>query len=91
MDELDEIYRFIQQSFPGRAKSFLKALQNKILSLKKFPHRGSRAKILEEQEEGYEVRFIEYKHYLIFYTVDEKKVNILHLAGPGENWVKWFV
>lgn len=91
IDELDQIFRFIRQDSPARAKEFVKALQKKVMSLKQFPRRGSRAKILENDE--IEVRFLEYKGYLVFYTFSEKErtVIVLHFASPGQNWVDFFL
>lgn len=90
IDELDELYRFIFTDSPRRARQFLKKLQNKILSLKVFPRRGSRAMLLEDSESVNEIRFLEYQGYLLFYTIDDKAVTVLHIAGPGQNWVEFF-
>ncbi len=88
VDELDRLYHHISKEFPTRARSFLKQLKGKILSLKNFPSRGSRAKILEEQD--LEIRFIDYKGQLILYTIHEKEVVVLHISGPGQNWMEVF-
>jgi plasmid stabilization system protein ParE len=89
IDELDQIYRIISEDYPSRAKSFLKGLKTKILGLKKFPLRGSRAKILESKGIKTEIRFIEHKKYLIFYVV-EKEVTVLHVSAPGRDWMRFF-
>lgn len=91
IDELDQIFRFIFQGSPTQAKKFVKELEKKALSLSQFPNRGSRIKILEEDDE--EIRFIEYKQYLIFYTIEEinKNVTILHFSSPGRNWIELFL
>jgi plasmid stabilization system protein ParE len=91
VDELDQIYRYIFKESPSHAKGFVKDLKRKILSLKMFPYRGSRAHLLEDQEDLKEVRFLEHKEYLIFYVVEEAEVTILHIAGPGQNWVDLFL
>lgn len=91
IDDLDQIFRFIRQDSPARAKEFVKALQKKVMGLGQFPRRGSRAKILENEEN--KIRFVEYKGYLIFYTLNEKDttVIVLHFAAPGKNWVDFFL
>jgi len=90
-DELDEIYRFIHQDSPSQARIFLKNLRAKILSLRNFPRRGSRARILEDEGSKNEIRFIEHKGYLIFYILEAKEVVVLHITGPGQNWTQLFV
>ena len=90
IDELDAIYRFIFEDSPAHGRSFVKKLKKAVLSLKTFPRRGSRATLLEEGTPNAEIRFIEYKGYLIFYTIEGNKVIILHITGPGQNWNQFF-
>jgi plasmid stabilization system protein ParE len=89
-DELDLIYRFVLQDSPSRARNFLKKLKQAILSLRNFPRRGTRIQLLERDESNLEIRFIEYKGYLIFYTIDQQEVTILHITGPGQDWLHLF-
>ncbi|MBF0492287.1 MAG: type II toxin-antitoxin system RelE/ParE family toxin [Deltaproteobacteria bacterium] len=94
INELDQIFRFIFQGAPTQAKKFVKELEKKALSLAQFPNRGSRIKILEEEDEEIEeIRFIEHKRYLIFYTLEEVRqtVTILHFSSPGRNWIELFL
>lgn len=88
VQELDSLYRRIFNDAPRRARSFVKQLQKKIFSLRKFPRRGSRVKLLEDSKE--EIRFLEHQGYLIFYTIIQKNVTVLHIAWPGQNWSDLF-
>ena len=89
IDELDHIYQYFFNEAPRSARSFVANLKKRILCLKNLPYRGTRVRILENSKNKREIRFIEYKKYLIFYTVTERDVTILHLAGPGQNWIHW--
>jgi len=91
VDDLDEIYRFIRVDAPGRARRFLSALKRKILSLRRFPFRGSRARVLDLGEKTPEIRFLEYQRYLIFYIVEGTLITVLHVTRPGRDWVKLFL
>lgn len=90
LDELDAIYSFICQDSAANAKNFVRLLKNKILKLTEFPHRGTRIKLLEDEDSKGEIRFIEYKGYLIFYTILQKEVIVLHVTGPGQDWMRLF-
>ncbi len=91
VDDLDKIYRYVFQDSPLRAKAYIKNLKVKILSLRDFPRRGSRARLLEGRAVREEIRFIEHKGYLVFYTIDKREVIILHVTGPGQNWIRLFL
>ena len=91
VDDLDEIRRFIQNDSFARARSFLSALKWKILGLKRFPHRGSRARLLGLNVKDPEIRFSEYKGYLMFYVVEGNVVTVLHVSGPGQDWMRLFL
>ncbi len=91
VDDLDRIYSFIFEDSPSRARNFVRSLQKKILSLATLPRRGSRALLLEDDECPGEVRFVEHRGYLIFYTFDEKEVIVLHVTSPGQDWVRLFL
>lgn len=88
VDELDHIYQYLFNEAPRSARSFVGNLKKRILSLKSLPYRGTRVRILEDPKSKREIRFIEHKKYLIFYTVIERDVTILHVAGPGQNWIQ---
>jgi plasmid stabilization system protein ParE len=91
IDELDEIYRYIFRDSPTHARIHIRNLKNKIRSLRTFPRRGSRARLLEDHERLVEIRFIGYKGYLVFYTIDKNEVIILHISSPGQNWIDLFL
>lgn len=86
LEDLEGIYRFICADSPGRARRFTDALKKKILALGRFPRRGRRVEILEASIGSSEIRFIEHQGYLIFYTVREATVLVLHLTAPGRDW-----
>lgn len=90
VDELDRIYSFICEDSASRARSFLRALKSGIFSLRELPRRGTRVQLLEDETSPGEVRFLEHRGYLIFYTTDEKEVTVLHVTGPGQNWMRLF-
>jgi plasmid stabilization system protein ParE len=90
IEELDKIYSFIFFDSPSFAKRFVGLLKKRILSLQYFPHRGSRIQLLETEGDENEIRFIEYQRHLIFYTVDKKDVIVLHITGPGQDWIRLF-
>ena len=87
IDELDRIYQFIYADSLARTRRFMAALKKQILDLKHLPQRGTRARLLETPASDTEIRFIEYKGYLIFYTIDKTDVVVLHCAGPGQDWL----
>lgn len=89
-DDLDYIYRYISQDSLRNAKRFIKGLQKKIRSLKSFPKRGSLCRIVIS-DIFEELRFISYKGYLIFYDVKKDGVIILHISGPGQDWMNLFL
>lgn len=89
VDDLDRIYSYIREDSPNRARRFLATLKSKITGLRRFPHRGSRARILDLR--GTEIRFLEHRKYLIFYVVEGSDVIVLHVAHPGQDWIKFFL
>ena len=91
IDDLERVYAFIADDAPVRARQFVRSLRKKIFSLKCFPHRGTRVGIFEEDSTLSEIRFIEHRGYLIFYTVHKKEIIILHITGPGQNWHQFIV
>ncbi len=91
VDDLDRIYSFIHRDSPNRARRFLAALKQKILSLRRFPYRGSRARILDLGERTPEIRFLEHQDHLIFYVIKGPSVIVLHVTHPGQDWVKLFL
>lgn len=91
IDDLDRIYAFVFRDSPSRARKFIRQLQKKILSLRDLPRRGSRVPLLEYDEQTGQIRFIEHQGYLIFYTVHQKEVLVLHVTGPGQDWMQLFL
>jgi plasmid stabilization system protein ParE len=91
VDELDSIYSFIFEDSPSRAKGFIRSLQKKILNLREWPLRGRRVQLLEGKGSPGKIRFVEHKGYLIFYTLHQKEVIVLHVTGPGQNWMQLFL
>ena len=89
VDELDHIYQLISQDSKTNAKRFIKYLKQNILNLKKFPRRGSLCKIINHNVFN-ELRFITHNGYQIFYDIDAEIVKILHIAGPGQEWLSFF-
>ena len=86
-DELDRIARLIARDKPTAAQKFIRELSRKILELERFPLRGSRVKILESSRDKAEIRFLEHRGYLIFYTVQKASVLVLHVTSPGQDWI----
>ncbi|MBI4373510.1 MAG: type II toxin-antitoxin system RelE/ParE family toxin [Deltaproteobacteria bacterium] len=82
---------FIFENSPSRAKGFVRSLQKRILNLRDLPRRGSRVKLLEDTEIPGEIRFIEHQAYLIFYTINKNEIVVLHVAGPGQDWLRLFL
>ncbi len=90
IDELDRLYRFILRDSKTRAAKFIQELKKTVLSLKHFPRRGTRAHILEKPEMAQEIRFLNYKGYVLFYALNKNEVLVLHVTGPGQDWVALF-
>lgn len=91
VDDLDRIYSFISQDSPGRAKRFVRELRRRILSLGNMPTRGARVPLLEGDKQSGQIRFIEHQGYLIFYTLHQREVIVLHVTGPGQDWMRLFL
>lgn len=91
VDELDRIYSFICEGSTLQAKKFLGSLKKKILGLRDLPRRGTRVKLLEDHATPAELRFIEHNGYLIFYTIDKKAVIVVHITGPGQDWIRLLI
>ena len=89
--DVDRIIGWIAEKSRPKARSFLKKLQAKILSLGEFPERGVRARLLESSGESPIVRWVEFKKHLIFYSVQADTVFILHVTGPGQDWLRLFL
>ena len=90
LDEIDGLCAFIQKNSSRQASIFLDNIWKKISSLKTFPYRGARAKVFETESLSLEVRFLEYKGYLVLYTIESSGVIILHVTGPGQDWISLF-
>jgi plasmid stabilization system protein ParE len=89
VDDLDRLYQFISFDKPNAARKFISVLKKKVFDLAYFPRRGALCRF--PGSVGKEVRFISHKGYLIFYTLTDLKVIVLHLTGPGKNWLALFV
>ncbi len=89
-DDLDKIYQFISQDSPVRAKQFLSRLQKQISALKKFPFRGSSLSLLGP-ELAQRIRYISYQGYMVFYEITAADVRVLHITGPGQDWLRHFL
>lgn len=86
--ELGQIHAYLHRQAPHVAVKFLAALRKKILSLKMFPYRGTQVKMLAQPKDKNIPRFVEYNGYLIFYKVEQNTVFVLHIAGPGQDWMQ---
>ncbi len=91
VDDLDQVYQWIAKDNPSRAKKFVQGLQKKIFDLKYYPHRGSRCRFVETSHVFQELRFISYQRHLIFYEVISSEVLVLHVTGPGRDWISLFL
>ncbi len=76
-DDLREIalYLFDQSGDAEIAASFVMELQEQCLALESFPERGAIPKDYVLKALGY--RYLTYKHYLIFYLIDENEQSVL--------------
>lgn len=85
IEELDRIYQLAAKDKPVSAKKFINKIKHKITSLSKFPKRGSTCKLPALTQ--LEIRFLVVEHYMIFYTIKERTVDILHITSPGKDWM----
>lgn len=75
--DLDQIYNYISENLleSSIALSMIKIIEDAILSLDKFPHRGSERKVGKYANKGYRQLII--KNFLIVYRVDEKNKHVI--------------
>lgn len=91
VDDIDQIYRFIAQDKSSAARKFSAELKKKILGLSIFPTRGSPCRLFDQGHAFNDLRFVTHQGYLIFYEVKENEVLILHVTGPGQDWMNLFM
>ena len=80
--DLETIGDHIAQDNPGRARSFLRELREKCLSLSDHPERFP----LVPRFEGVGVRRRGHGNYLIFYRVEADKVVIIHILHGAQDY-----
>ncbi len=89
--ELDHIYAYLYRQAPHAAVKFLMTLKKKVLTLRSFPYRGTQVRLLAHPKDKIVPRFIEHNGYLIFYKVEQNIVFVLHIAGPGQDWIQLLI
>lgn len=89
IEEMDRLYQLACFDKPMAAKKFIQGLKKTIFDLKRFPKRGTLCR-LKIPLPNTEIRFISYKGYLIFYQIKGNVVTVLHLLGPGRDWMKLY-
>ena len=87
IEDLDRLYRYIIGDGVSRAGKFIGELKKKIGDLRKFPRRGARFRLIADSE----VRFLSYRGYLVFYEIENNNIFILHITGPGQDWMSLFL
>jgi plasmid stabilization system protein ParE len=73
VQDLRSIYDYIAQDSKKYAQIEIKRIRAFINSLKEYPLKGRRYDIRKDQE----VRLINFRNYMIFYSVTEKHINVL--------------
>lgn len=73
IDDLSSIYKYISQDSVKYARLEIQKIKAFTESLKKNPLKGKYYKVIKNAE----VRSAVFKHYIIFYTINDVQVNIL--------------
>lgn len=75
--DLEQIYNYISENLMEKntALNMVKTIENTILSLDEFPHRGSERKIGKYSKKGYRQLII--KNFSIIYRIDEKNKYVI--------------
>lgn len=87
VDDLDRLYRYIVKDGVVRARKFIGELKKKIHDLRNLPKRGALCHLFT----GSQIRFLSHRGYLIFYEIEDNEVFILHITGPGQDWMSLFL
>ncbi len=69
---------------PKAADKLMEEIENQIHSLTDFPRRY--AFVNEPVLSNWGIHFMLIDHYLLFFTIDEEKVNILRFLHEKSNW-----
>lgn len=85
IDELDQIYHYIKLDKPQTAKKIIDHIYKCILSLDKFPRRGTRCHFFETKPNT-EIRYILCDGFHVFYEISQDHVLVTHISSPGQNW-----
>ncbi len=80
--DLDEIALYIAQDNKGRALSFVRELRKKAEDLGDTP----RGFPLVPRYEASRIRRRPFQNYLIFYTVGESEVSIIHILHAARDY-----
>jgi toxin ParE1/3/4 len=71
-DDLENIFNYLQENHPGRARSTVVEIRNSVRLLKQFPHRGRKGR-----EKGtHELPHVRLP-YILIYRVTEEVIEIL--------------
>jgi plasmid stabilization system protein ParE len=81
--ELEEIGNFIANDNPLRAASFVQELVERCYGLADHSKRYS----VVTTWHGLEIRRCPYRHYLIFYVLDERGLEIAHIIHGSRDYL----
>jgi toxin ParE1/3/4 len=82
--ELEEISNFIAEDNPARADSFTLELLDRCLGLASHSMRYPVAVTVD----GLDLRRCPYGNYLIFYSVDDEKIEIAHIIHGARDYLR---
>jgi toxin ParE1/3/4 len=80
-EDLENIFNYLQENYPSRARSTVVEIRNSVRLLKQFPPRGRKG-----SEEG--TRELPHVRlpYILIYRVTEEVIEILHIWHGAQDW-----
>ena len=72
--DLENIFQYLRETYPSRARSTVIEIRSSVRSLKQFPHRGRKG-----SEEGTRELLHAWLPYILTYRITGATVEILHI------------